>query len=91
PVVKEKTEKPAKPAKPIKPIKPAKVVVKPAGIEKATTVIPMKQLPMKKKEEPVKEVKVPKTSVKTSVPYKPGYVPMEKRETSQRTNGDPIV
>ena len=28
---------------------------------------------------PVKDVKVPKTSVKTSVPYQPGYTPLEKR------------
>ena len=31
------------------------------------------------KAEAVKEVKIPKTSVKTSVPYKPGYTPLEKR------------
>jgi RNA polymerase-binding transcription factor DksA len=90
--IKEKAVKPPKPAKPAKMYKPPKVVVKPAGIEKATTVIPMKQLPMKKKEEPVKEVKVPKTSVKTSVTYNPGYVPMEKRSSEQKhNNGEPIV
>ncbi|MBS1580274.1 MAG: TraR/DksA C4-type zinc finger protein [Bacteroidetes bacterium] len=92
PVKAEKPAKPVKPAKkPIKFLKPVSKSVKVSGIEKATTVIPMKQLPVKKKEEPVKEVKIPKTSVKTSVPYKPGYVPMEKREAEKRQNGEPIV
>ncbi|MBS1627572.1 MAG: TraR/DksA family transcriptional regulator [Bacteroidetes bacterium] len=94
PVKPAKAEKPAKPAKPVKPIKPLKPVskgIKVSGIEKATTVIPMKQLPVKKKEEPVKEVKIPKISIKTSVPYTPGYVPMEKREAEKRQNGEPIV
>ena len=56
------------------------------GIEKSTTVIPMKQLPMRKKEEPVKEVKVPKTSVKTSIPYNPVYTPLEKRVEAAKPN-----
>lgn len=42
------------------------------------------------KPEPVKEVKVPKTSVKTSVPYQPGYTPLEKRAETPKTN-DPLV
>ena len=36
--------------------------------------------PVKKAPEPIKDIKVPKTNVKTSVPYKPHYTPMEKRE-----------
>jgi RNA polymerase-binding transcription factor DksA len=95
PVKPAKEEKPAKvikPARPAaKPIKPVAKGSKVSGIEKATTVIPMKQLPVKKKEEPVKEVKIPKTSVKTSVPYTPGYVPMEKREAEKKSNGEPLV
>jgi len=42
------------------------------------------------KPEPVKEVKVPKTSVKTSVPYQPGYTPLEKRADSSKIN-EPLV
>ncbi|HXL57208.1 MAG TPA: TraR/DksA C4-type zinc finger protein [Chitinophagaceae bacterium] len=42
------------------------------------------------KSEPIKEVKVPKTSVKTSVPYQPGYTPLEKRADSSKTN-EPLV
>ena len=38
----------------------------------------------------MKEVKVPKTSVNTSVPYKPGYTPLEKRIESVKSN-EPIV
>jgi RNA polymerase-binding transcription factor DksA len=94
-----KPAKQTKPAKIIRPLKSAAKHIKPiakgskvSGIEKATTVIPMKQLPIKKKEEPFKEVKIPKTSVKTSIPYTPGYVPMEKREAEKRsTGGEPIV
>lgn len=40
--------------------------------------------------EPIKEVKIPKTSVKTSVPYQPGYTPLEKRAESSKTN-EPLV
>jgi len=42
------------------------------------------------KPEPIKEVKVPKTSVKTSVPYQPGYTPLEKRADSSKLN-EPLV
>jgi RNA polymerase-binding transcription factor DksA len=82
--------KPAKPAKPAKPFKPVKVAVKVSGIEKSTTVIPMKQKPMKKKEEPVKDVKVPKTTIKTSVPYNPSYTSLEKRVETSKPN-TPLV
>ncbi len=43
-----------------------------------------------KKVEPPKEVKVPKTSVKTSVPYSPGYTPLEKRIESTKST-EPMV
>jgi RNA polymerase-binding transcription factor DksA len=87
-----KPEKPAKvkPAKAFKPYKAPKPVVKVSGIEKSTTVIPLKQLPMKKKEEPVKDVKVPKTTTKVSVPYNPGYTSLEKRTDTPKTN-EPLV
>ena len=42
------------------------------------------------KPEPIKEVKVPKTTVKTSVPYQPGYTPLEKRADTPKTN-EPLV
>ncbi|MBG9376121.1 TraR/DksA C4-type zinc finger protein [Panacibacter sp. DH6] len=50
----------------------------------------VKPAPKPVKPEPVKEVKVPKTSVKTSVPYEPGYTPLEKRKDSPKTN-EPLV
>ena len=68
----------------------AKAAPRVSGVEKATTVIPMKQLPQKKKDEPVKEVKVPKTTVKTSVPYNPGYTPLEQRVETSKPN-EPLV
>ena len=86
----EKVAPPAKPAKAAKPFKPVKVAVKVSGIEKSTTVIPMKQKPMKKKEEPVKDVKVPKTTIKTSVPYNPSYTSLEKRVETHKPN-TPLV
>jgi RNA polymerase-binding transcription factor DksA len=46
--------------------------------------------PKPAKQEPPKEVKVPKTTVKTSVPYEPGYTPLEKRKDSPKTN-EPLV
>ncbi|MBX2930697.1 MAG: TraR/DksA family transcriptional regulator [Chitinophagaceae bacterium] len=70
--------------------KPVAKPVKASGIEKSTTVIPMKQKPLKKKEEPVKDVKIPKTSIKSSVPYKPGYTPLESR-TEKSKPGSPLV
>ena len=42
------------------------------------------------KPEPVKEVKVPKTTMKTSVPYQPGYTPLEKRADAIKPN-EPLV
>jgi RNA polymerase-binding transcription factor DksA len=46
-----------------------------------TATVPM---PKKKPAEPIKEVKIPKTSTKSSIPYNPGYTPLEKRvETSK--------
>lgn len=51
----------------------------------------VKTVPVKHaKPEPPKEVKVPKTSVKTSVPYQPGYTPLEKRIETPKTN-EPLV
>lgn len=43
-----------------------------------------------KKQEPLKEIKAPKTSVKTSVPYEPGYTPLEKRADAPKPN-EPLV
>lgn len=46
--------------------------------------------PTAKKEEPLKEVKVPKTSVKTSIPYKPDYKPLDQRKGAPK-NSVPLV
>jgi RNA polymerase-binding transcription factor DksA len=46
----------------------------------------------KKAEETPKEVKAPKTSVKTSVPYHPEYKPLDQRqEGDNRKGNDPLV
>jgi RNA polymerase-binding transcription factor DksA len=42
--------------------------------------------PVRRAPEPLKEVKVPKTSTKSSVPYQPGYTPLEKRVETVRNN-----
>ena len=46
----------------------------------------------KKAEESPKEVKAPKTSVKTSVPYQPEYKPLDQRQEGDNKKGnDPLV
>ncbi len=64
---------------------------------KQTTPIPTKvlvgipQKPVRRSpDEPLKEVKLPKIGTKTSVPYSPGYVAMEKRVDIPKTN-NPLV
>jgi RNA polymerase-binding transcription factor DksA len=64
---------------PVVPPKP-KVEAKPAPIPR----------PVPKKVEPIKEVKVPKISIKTSVPYNPEYRPLEQRENNLKSN-EPLV
>jgi len=71
----------------VKPVpaaaKPLKPVIKNEAPRKTVKIKddgPIKTIPKKSgKTEAIKEVKIPKTSVKTSVPYKPGYTPLEKR------------
>ena len=89
--VKKAVVKPApapKKAAPVKHVPAAKPVSKPKVEVKLKSAPPAK--PIKKQPEPLKEVKVPKTSVKTSVAYKPQYTPLEKRTDNQRSN-EPIV
>lgn len=89
--VKKAVVKPApapKKAAPVKHVPAAKPVSKPKVEVKLKSAPPAK--PIKKQQEPLKEVKVPKTSVKTSVAYKPQYTPLEKRTDNQRSN-EPIV
>jgi len=71
-----------------KPVKATKLdhAVKTHTVKTAVKV----EMPKPVKPEPVKEVKVPKTSVKTSVPYQPGYTPLEKRADSSKIN-EPLV
>jgi len=79
---------PAKPAptplkKPVVPVKPVEKYVPPA---KPVPVIPTPPVkPVRKVAEPIKDVKVPKINAKSSVPYQPGYVPMEKRKEVERS------
>lgn len=100
------TSKSVKPATPVKqPAAPAKkeaakpapqsaaVAPAPAPIVKAKVVeaksAPIPK-PVPKKVEPLKEVKVPKISVKTSVPYNPEYRPLEQRDNNLKSN-EPLV
>src|SRR5204863_6848158 len=71
-----------------KPVKAAKLNHAVKTQEVKTTA--KAEMPKSVKPEPVKEVKVPKTSVKTSVPYQPGYTPLEKRADSSKLN-EPLV
>lgn len=91
--------KPAKPAKAAKPAPPPKPVrapkAKPAPMpfpdpRRAPELKPRGFIRPPKKDEPVKEVKVPKTTVKTSVPYQPGYTPLDQRKETTKSN-DPLV
>jgi RNA polymerase-binding transcription factor DksA len=80
--------KPA-PAPAVKPVpKPIQAPILKKPEVKAPPAPPVK--PVRKPLEPIKDVKVPKTSVKTSVPYHPGYTPLEKRVDTAK-NTDPLV
>ena len=91
PVQKSAAKATARPAKKTVEKKAAKPVAK--SNHQPKTVKPVvKTTPAKAaKPEPVKEVKVPKTSVKTSVPYQPGYTPLEKRADSPNKTNEPLV
>lgn len=99
---------PAKSAKaPVKAAVPAKPAAKPAPAPVAAKPAPLPPMPVKpvktgppaapakavkKVQEPIKEVKVPKIATKTSVPYRPGYTQLEKRiDTVRSNNGEPLV
>jgi RNA polymerase-binding transcription factor DksA len=73
---------PALAHKPTPPPAPPKPVVK------APPTPPVK--PVKKVHGPIKDVKVPKINSKSSVPYNPGYTPLEKRVEVQKPQG-PLV
>jgi RNA polymerase-binding transcription factor DksA len=94
-----KPVKPPKPPKAVKPPPPPKPVrvpkPKPApqpfpDPRRAPELKPRGFIRPPKKEEAVKEVKIPKTTVKSSVPYQPGYTPLDQRKESYKSN-DPLV
>lgn len=88
PVAKKEASKPAAKVVPEKKQETAPEVI---TVQAAPAPAPKPAAPKPApKPEPVKEVKVPKTSVKTSVPYQPGYTPLEKRAETPKTN-DPLV
>lgn len=92
PVVKPVAKKEAsKPAEKVVPEKKQETTPEVITVQAAPAPAPKPAAPKPApKPEPVKEVKVPKTSVKTSVPYQPGYTPLEKRAETPKTN-DPLV
>jgi RNA polymerase-binding transcription factor DksA len=94
-----KPVKPPKPPKAVKPPPPPKPVrvpkPKPAPLpfpdpRRAPELKPRGFIRPPKKDEAVKEVKIPKTTVKSSVPYQPGYTPLDQRKESYKSN-DPLV
>ena len=89
----------AKPATKVAVIAP-KPVAKPAPAPAAPATKPKPEVklppappvkPVKKQPEPIKDVKVPKITTKTSVPYQPGYTQMEKRTDVSKTSGVSLV
>jgi RNA polymerase-binding transcription factor DksA len=73
---------------------PAKQAVKEEKQIAATKAAKPENTPMPKKaaETSTKEVKAPKTSVKTSVPYQPEYKPLEQRQEGDNKRGnEPLV
>lgn len=73
---------------------PAKQVVKEDKHIAATVAAKPENTPMPKKsaETTTKEVKAPKTSVKTSVPYQPEYKPLEQRfDADNKKGNEPLV
>ncbi len=83
---------PIKKAVPVKA--PAKSIVKPVAKPVEKYVPPAKPVPkiptppvkpVRKVAEPIKDIKVPKIGAKNSVPYQPGYVPMERRKEVERS------
>jgi len=72
---------------------PAKQAVKEDKHIAATKAAKPENTPMAKKAvETPKEVKAPKTSVKTSVPYQPEYKPLDQRQEGENKKGnDPLV
>jgi RNA polymerase-binding transcription factor DksA len=75
--------KPAVPAKVVAPVKPVEKYVPPAKPVPKIPTPPVK--PVRKTPEPIKDVKVPKINAKSSVPYQPGYVPMERRKEVEKS------
>lgn len=68
----------------VKPIaKPVEKYVPPAKPVPKIPTPPVK--PVRKVAEPIKDIKVPKIGAKSSVPYQPGYVPMERRKEVERS------
>lgn len=91
-----KPVKPPKAAKPVPPPKPARVPKpKPPPLpfpdpRRAPELKPRGFIRPTKKDEPVKDVKIPKTTVKSSVPYQPGYTPLDQRKDTNKSN-EPLV
>jgi RNA polymerase-binding transcription factor DksA len=89
----KKITKPIPQSAPVKSVTAPKPIVKPtvevkSKVEVKPVTAPAK--PVKKQLEPIKEVKLPKTTTKSSVAYKPQYTPLEKRTDNYRSN-EPIV
>ena len=83
----------AKPAVAVKPtpapaVKPAPIPVRKVEV-KLPPAPPVK--PVKKQPEPIKEVKVPKLTTKSSIPYQPGYTQLEKRAEVTYSGAEPLV
>ena len=77
---------PAPAPAPAAPVQKAKAPVAKAPAPPAPPVKPVRKTP-----EPIKDLKLPKTNTKSSVPYRPMYTPLEKREELSSTANQSIV
>ena len=87
-VEKKPAPQPVKPAHKAEPVVAKTAPVAPPVVAKQRVEETKPQVA--KKPEPVKEVKIPKTTIKTSVPYQPDYKPLEQRQISSKNN-EPLV
>jgi RNA polymerase-binding transcription factor DksA len=90
PVKPPKAAKPAPEPKPARAPKPKPAPQPFPDPRRAPELKPRGFIRPPKKDEPVKDVKIPKTTVRTSVPYQPGYTPLDQRKDLYKSN-EPLV
>ncbi|MBV9962833.1 MAG: TraR/DksA family transcriptional regulator [Parafilimonas sp.] len=74
---------------PVKPMQKHEKTI-PMSKQKKKEEIPVSNVKKPVKQEPIKEVKLPKITAKTSVPYQPSYKSLEQRQEPAKSN-EPLV